>query len=380
MAVTLQDIADDLGLNISTVSRVLARPDSTFGSPATRQRIREAARRLGYRPNAQARALASGKSGCVGLLVPEFQDSAFALYLQTLTDRLAEHGLLGLPLHCGRDDRDQFARLELLRSRQLDAAICLYHHPIHQRAYDALREEGFPLIFRFTQPLPEPPPGAADTREGVEVDISSGFASLITHLLNRGYQRPGVIGGSIATALAQPAPSFEHSTAAPWLLQALAQRGVAWSPQQAIPCAASTEAAHAALLQWLDQTAPQDHCDALIVQSSRLLPGVWRALMERKIAVPTTMGLASVTDTDLSRFAPVPVTVWHQPIEAICQDLVALLMRRIDNPDAAPEIRRQASFLIERASTAGPTVRQSSHASGSLARRREGAKQKKENV
>lgn len=353
MAVTLQDIADDLGLNISTVSRVLSRPDSTFGSPATRKRIREAARRLGYRPNAQARALASGRSGCVGILVPEFSDLGFAAYLQTLTDVLAEHGLLGVPLHCGSSDEDQVARLELLRSRQLDAAICLYHHPENQPAYDQLQNEGHLLIFRFTQPPPPLSPGTPDRREGVKVDLPNGYRTLVDHLWEQGYERIAVLGGSIASRLASPNSPPHPASGVSWFLEAMERHGLAWSPQQAIPCQRTSESVYAALGQWLDDRSAQgESCDALIVQSNRLLPGVWRVLMDRNIRVPESMGLATLTDTELSRFAPVPVTVWHQPIEAICRDLVALLIRRIADPQIAAEIRRQNSFLIKRNSTA----------------------------
>ncbi len=67
MAVKLRDVAAQLNLSPSLVSGVLNKRDGVWASEDTRKRIREAALQMGYRPNAAARALRSGKTGTVGL-------------------------------------------------------------------------------------------------------------------------------------------------------------------------------------------------------------------------------------------------------------------------------------------------------------------------
>ena len=67
--VTIRDIADATGVAPSTVSRALSLPDRV--NHATQQRIQQAARELGYVPNSQARALTSGRTRAVAVLVSD---------------------------------------------------------------------------------------------------------------------------------------------------------------------------------------------------------------------------------------------------------------------------------------------------------------------
>lgn len=66
MAVTGKDIARELGISQPTVSRILNGNEDSRVSAATRDRVFEAAQRLGYRPNAIARSLKHGRTHCVG--------------------------------------------------------------------------------------------------------------------------------------------------------------------------------------------------------------------------------------------------------------------------------------------------------------------------
>ncbi len=74
--VTIKDIAQEVGVSPSTVSRALS--DSPLISTATKERVRAVAERLGYEPNELARALVKGASGAVGLLVPDITNPFFA--------------------------------------------------------------------------------------------------------------------------------------------------------------------------------------------------------------------------------------------------------------------------------------------------------------
>ena len=69
MRVTQRDIAHTLNLSQSLVAGVLGDKPGVWASPENRERIRRTAREMGYRPNAAARRLRSGKSGCVGFVV-----------------------------------------------------------------------------------------------------------------------------------------------------------------------------------------------------------------------------------------------------------------------------------------------------------------------
>src|SRR5437868_6165844 len=68
-AVTLTDVAREAAVAVSTASRALADPDRV--NVRTREHVQEVARRLGYRPNRLARALPTGRTGMLAILVPD---------------------------------------------------------------------------------------------------------------------------------------------------------------------------------------------------------------------------------------------------------------------------------------------------------------------
>lgn len=81
--ITLKDVAQACGLKMGSVSQILQRDDSRY-SQETRQRVREVAERLGYRPNVMAQGIRTGKTGIIGFLIPNrvvenFSDESLSL-------------------------------------------------------------------------------------------------------------------------------------------------------------------------------------------------------------------------------------------------------------------------------------------------------------
>ena len=105
----IRDLARHLDISIGTVSRALN--DRADVNPLTRQRVREAAARLGYSPNQSGRSLRRGRTDLVAMIVPSGSDNTlintvFLSVLDGLKRRLGEHGLdLAIFLESGGDDR-----------------------------------------------------------------------------------------------------------------------------------------------------------------------------------------------------------------------------------------------------------------------------------
>src|SRR5690554_7927103 len=91
MAVTLQDIARNTGLSISTVSRALNAEKSPHAGEETRRKVFAAAAKLGYRPNLSARTLARGRSDNVALLLPELDCIPYIQHIEKYLDELGLH-------------------------------------------------------------------------------------------------------------------------------------------------------------------------------------------------------------------------------------------------------------------------------------------------
>ena len=76
MAVTINDVAKAVGVSASTVSRAMSLPGIVEAS--TRDRVLRAATNLGYQPNRAARGLITGRTGNLGLIVPDLSNPTFA--------------------------------------------------------------------------------------------------------------------------------------------------------------------------------------------------------------------------------------------------------------------------------------------------------------
>src|SRR5690242_12835354 len=88
---TIKDVASRCGVHPSTVSRALSPAMSHLVADDVAKRIRATAAALGYRPNVTAAGLRTGRSGLIGVLVPDIADPGFPPILGGVTERSEEH-------------------------------------------------------------------------------------------------------------------------------------------------------------------------------------------------------------------------------------------------------------------------------------------------
>jgi len=122
MAARMKDIAQELGLSIVTVSKVLNKNDARI-SESTRKRVLQVARRLNYRPNLAAKSLVTGQSKMVGLIVPELFHGFFGAVAAGMSDSLRRHGY-GLIISSSRDEQSlEQEEITQLLARNVDALV-----------------------------------------------------------------------------------------------------------------------------------------------------------------------------------------------------------------------------------------------------------------
>lgn len=120
MAVTIRDVARAAGVSISTVSRALSSPDRV--AQDTRLRVEEAARTMNYRPNRAARGLITGRTGSIGLVVPDLENPFFGSICKGVQSRARA---MGYAVFIGDTDEDPAVEAEVVRSllKQVDGLI-----------------------------------------------------------------------------------------------------------------------------------------------------------------------------------------------------------------------------------------------------------------
>ncbi|WP_018991008.1 substrate-binding domain-containing protein [Aromatoleum toluclasticum] len=146
MKVNLKMLSESLGLSQTTVSRALNGYSDV--SEATRQRVSEAAKKLGYQPNPQARQLATGRADAIGIVYPfgasDIGDIRFGEVVSGLTERLAEHNI-DLLIHSSRPDVELDTYRRLIDGRRVDALI-VARTRVDDPRIRFLQERNFPFV------------------------------------------------------------------------------------------------------------------------------------------------------------------------------------------------------------------------------------------
>src|SRR5213595_1197598 len=122
--ITMRDVAKSSGFSPATVSIVLNNaPLARYIAPATKKRIEEVARKLGYRPNAMARFLRSKRTHSVGVMLFDITDPFCTPILRGIENSLYQASYLPI-LADSHNQRNRFERyLEMLLDRHVEALI-----------------------------------------------------------------------------------------------------------------------------------------------------------------------------------------------------------------------------------------------------------------
>jgi LacI family transcriptional regulator len=118
---TLKDIARDVGVHVSTISRALNGTHPV--SPDLAQRIRHVSQRRGYQPNAAAVMLKTNRSRTIGVVIPDITDPVFPPIIRGIEDGLARHGYVAILANTDGDPHRQVQAIETLRPRGIDGLI-----------------------------------------------------------------------------------------------------------------------------------------------------------------------------------------------------------------------------------------------------------------
>lgn len=193
MAVSLSDVAKRANLSLATVSRVLSSSDYKVSS-ATRERVLQASKELGYRPNEIARALARRMTNTLGVIVGDITDSYFAEIARGVEDAGSADGYLTIVCNADRNPSAELAYFQMLLEHQ--AAGILFvggfypNVPDTDRLHQALRKvEG-----SNTKVLSLADRGY-DGIKVVSVDNVAVLRDLTTHLIKLGHRRIAYIDG-----------------------------------------------------------------------------------------------------------------------------------------------------------------------------------------
>ncbi|MDH2413021.1 LacI family DNA-binding transcriptional regulator [Nocardioides sp. CER19] len=340
--VTLQSIADKVGVSRMTVSNAFSRPDQL--SAELRERILAAATELGYvGPDPAARALARGRTGSVGLLLNEgvsesFADAVSAELLATVADALNAEGLALTLLAPPRGDGFFPAR-----DVAIDAAL-VYSCNAETAGIGWLEKRQIPMVT-----IDE------NVREGVpavNIDDRAGARAAAQHLLDLGHTRIGILALQDAE---KPGPSTDLSLISD--SYPMRERMLGW--HDALDAAGVTPEVRLAAYRPLvaaEETGREllasTDVTAVLCFSDLFAVGLLRAAESLGRSVPGDLSIVGFDDNPASSASRPPLTTVRQDIAEKGRTAVGLLVDTLAG--RAREAVRLPTTLVVRDSTAPP--------------------------
>ena len=184
--ISLNDIAESLGVSSALVSLVLNGKDAEQGiSAETKKKVLAKAHELNYKPNHFARGLRLGKSFTIGLIVSDIANGFYSRIARNIEDLAEVHGYNLITCSTDEDIERELRLIKLLRGKQIDGLI-ISSSQDNPDEFNRLKAEGFPvvLIDRSFDGL-ETPCIVVQNREGAR--------KAAVHLIEQGYKKPLVL-------------------------------------------------------------------------------------------------------------------------------------------------------------------------------------------
>ena len=312
----ISDVALEARVSAATVSRVLN--GHTSVDPRLAERVRSAAERLSYRPNAAARGLRRRVTDLLALIIPDIGNPFFTAVARGVEDA-ARGGGYALLLCNADEDSDKEAVYLGVAEQQHVAGVILSPHRGGSDV-SALRAAGVPLVV-IDRPLDEP----VDT---VTVHSFEGARAATDHLLDAGWMRPACITGPAdATTALERLRGYQA---------AVGDAGVLDRSTHA-PFRQNGGARSAAAL--LDGPEPPD---SFFVANAQMALGVLDELRRRDLRVGVDVGVITFDDAPWAPFMSPPMSVVTQPAYDVGAQAARLLLERVGG--GAPEAPRHVTL------------------------------------
>lgn len=319
---TSHDVARAAGVSQSAVSRCFT-PGGSI-APQTRDRILRVASELGYKPNALAQGLISGRTNLVAVLISRQPDLYYLEVLAELTSRLHSHDMRVLLFSLG-EQHGVDALLDEVWRHGVDGVISAAR--LSDEQVELFAHQGIPVVLynRTASRL---------SVSSVSCDFAAGEEMLVDKLLAAGHQRFGLIGG--------PADSFIAEERRVAALARLTDAGV---DHVAVRAGDFGYESGASALRHL--LAEDRDIQAVVAINDLMAAGaIDAARADFGLSVPDDLSIVGFDGADPAGWRSYRVTSIRQPIHRMTEAAVAMLMDRIQSPDLPAERRLFAGEFI----------------------------------
>jgi DNA-binding LacI/PurR family transcriptional regulator len=325
---TMEDVARAAGVSRSLVSLVFQ--DSPKVAPRSRRRVLTAAGRLGYRPNALARSLASKQVRTFGVLLNDLSNPFFAAVYEAVAQSAEARGY-GITLGAGQRDpaREQAAVSEFL-SHRVGGVILVSPRMTAQAIGEATAGVPTVVVGRDVR-LP--------TVDAVVNDELAGTRAALEHLMSLGHVDITHVSGGTGAGAAERRKAYEQVMTAHGLARHI----------RVIPGDFTELAGQNAGRTLLTGRLPT----AVFAANDMVAVGLMGALVSAGIRIPDDVSIVGYDNLALSELSMISLTSIAQPLLDFGRAATDLLLQRIDGARVARVRQQFQPQLVVRRSTAG---------------------------
>ncbi|HBP29396.1 MAG TPA: LacI family transcriptional regulator [Advenella kashmirensis] len=308
--ITVQEVADQAGVSIGTVSRVINNVPGV--KPAVAQKVQAAIEQLGWSPNIAAQNIRNPSLRMVGFIFSDIRNSLYSSMTKGAEEVLSKKGyLLVTASSDGSPDRE-VVLMEFFKRRRADGMILTVQDENNQAVLAAIRNLGIPHVMMER----ELPMGSMS----IGADHFRGTRQAVEYLLGLGHRRIALITGGPGTRVARDRIRALEET--------LKSAGI--EPDPNLFCLDSFSAEYG-LSQTQRLMNMKEPPTALLSMGVRLLPGVLEALQLLGKSIPDDLSLISSNDTDIARIMTPQITAVRYDALALGRIAAESLMDQIEN-------------------------------------------------
>lgn len=322
----LIDVAQAAGVSSATVSRAMAQPELL--ADETLRRVHDSARKLGYSPNGMARALASGRSMTIGVIVPTLDSTIFAHALQSMHSTLAREGFQLLVASHEMNPAAETEALRMLLARGVDG-LMLVGAERAREATALLRVSDVPVVLTW-----------CGNAEFASVTVDNGRAGELAaqHLIDLGHRSIGMIVGRLAFNDRQ---SSRLAGARKAMLRAGLDLPDRMVSQQDLTLAGGRSGC-AALLDLAKRPS------AIIGGIDLFAIGCMQEAQSRGISVPEGLSVVGIDNIDMSAHMIPPLTTVHIPTAQIGQMTAMTLIAQIQKTAMKQQVELPIELVVRK--------------------------------
>jgi len=331
--VTARELARELGISQSTISRAYSRHASI--SPTMRARVLLAAEALGYQPNVIARSLSTRRSNIVGIVMATMTNPFYPEMLEQLTKALQQIGLQTLLFHVP-PGQEVDSELPLLLQYQVDAVV-IASATISSAMARVWTDTGRPAVL-----INRTVPDAGITT--ISCDNEAAARDVADYLLNIGRRRLAYVAGKPDTST-----NVERERG---FAGRLRQHGM-----ELCATVAGQEYSYAAGYAAARELARMQPDAAFFANDIMAVGGMDAFRHECGMRVPEDVAVVGFDDIPMASWPSYQLTTVQQPLARMVDATVRFLAQSMAHPGTAAQAHSIPGKLIERASTRGGPAR-----------------------